>query len=131
MTKKFLAAVLAATVGMTGMLAGCGSKTDDSASNASTAEKVTPTFMYFVSNSDENFDKTNEMVAELETEYSQDIKFEIINVDENPEAAENFQLVQGQTPALIMLNTNNDISAIEFKCSDKEKLTSDIKAALE
>ena len=92
---------------------------------------MTPTFMYFVSNSDENFDKTNEMVAELETEYSQDIKFEIINVDENPEAAENFQLVQGQTPALIMLNTNNDISAIEFKCSDKEKLTSDIKAALE
>ena len=40
----------------------------------------------------------------------------------NPEALENFSLVKDQTPALIMLDTSNNISAIEFKCSDKDKL---------
>ena len=48
----------------------------------------------------------------------------------NPEALENFSLVKDQTPALIMLDTSNNISAIEFKCSDKDKLKTDIDNAL-
>lgn len=126
MNIKRMAAVLAAGVMTVGILSGCGGDVQED-----TSGKVTPTFMYFVSNSDTDFDKTNEMIAELEAEYSDDIKFELINVDEDTEAAENFQLVQGQTPALIMLNTDNDISALEFKCSDKEKLKDDIKKALQ
>lgn len=126
MNIKRMAAVLAAGVMTVGIFSGCGGDVQED-----TSGKVTPTFMYFVSNSDTDFDKTNEMIAELEAEYSDDIKFELINVDEDTEAAENFQLVQGQTPALIMLNTDNDISALEFKCSDKEKLKDDIKKALQ
>ena len=58
------------------------------------------------------------------------INFQLVNVDENPEALENFSLVKDQTPALIMLDTSNNISAIEFKCSDKDKLKTDIDNAL-
>ncbi len=132
MTKKLLAAIITTAVCVTGMLSSCGSNTDGgTVGNNNIAEKVTPTFMYFVSNSDSDFDKTNAMIAELETEYSDEVKFELINVDEDAEAAENFQLVQGNTPALIMLNTDNDISALEFKCTDKDKLENDIKKALQ
>ena len=78
--------------------------------------------MYFVANADDNFDATNTMYTELENEYKDKINFQLVNVDENPEALENFSLVKDQTPALIMLDTSNNISAIEFKCSDKDKL---------
>ena len=85
--------------------------------------------MYFVANSDDNFDATNTMYTELENEYKDKINFQLVNVDENPEALENFSLVKDQTPALIMLDTSNNISAIEFKCSDKDKLKTDIDNA--
>ena len=65
----------------------------------------------------------------LENEYKDKINFQLVNVDENPEALENFSLVKDQTPALIMLDTSNNISAIEFKCSDKDKLKTDIDNA--
>lgn len=90
----------------------------------------TPTFMYFVSNGDADFEITNNMLEELKKEYEGRVKFEIINVDDVPEAKENFPVDQ-QTPALIMLNTKNDISAIEFKCGDKQKLKQYIEAALQ
>lgn len=118
MTKKRIFALIVAVVMALG-IAGCGADSN----------KVTPTFMYFVSGSDADFDKTNAMLDELKAEYENDIVFNIVNIDEDKEAAKNFP-VEGNTPALIMLNEANDISAIEFKCSDKEKLTSDIKAAL-
>ena len=122
MNKKRLIAVLTAGAILVAGLAGCGTKK---------AEKVTPTFMYFISEKDADFEKTNEMLEELQNQYSDDIKFDIVNVDANAEALQNFPLVDGNTPALIMLNTSNDISAMEFKCSDKDKLENDIKAALE
>lgn len=132
MSKKKIIALAMAAVMAVGMVAGCGSTKDSSTDTAQTesTEKVTPTFMYFVANADENFDATNTMYTELEDEYKDDINFQLINVDENPEALENFSLVKDQTPALIMLDTSNNISAIEFKCSDKDKLKTDIDAAL-
>ncbi|MCC8160733.1 MAG: hypothetical protein LIO53_05420 [Oscillospiraceae bacterium] len=120
MKKKSVLAIMAAMVIGVGLLAGCGSDTS----------KVTPTFMYFVSNSDADFEETNAMIEELMDEYDGDVNFDIVNIDENPEATENFP-VENNTPALIMLNTDNDISAIEFQCSDKDTLAADIENALE
>lgn len=90
--------------------------------------KVTPTFMYFYTNADT--ETVTPVLEELQDEYGKKVTFNLINVDENPEALENFQLVSGNTPALIMLNTNNDISKFEFQCSDKETLKADIDNAL-
>lgn len=98
--------------------------------NTAEAEKVTPTFMYFVSKSDAEHDKTNAMIEELKTEYGDKVRFDIVDIDENPDAKNNFP-VDGQTPVLIMLNTSNDISALEFKCNDKSTLENDIKKAME
>ena len=92
--------------------------------------KVTPTFMYFVSKSDDDYDKAMSVVETLKAKYGEKVKFDIVDVDENPEAKENFSLVNGQTPALIMLNTSNNISNFKFKCSDEAELASVIDAAL-
>ena len=117
MSKKKIIALAMSAVMAVGMIAGCGSTNNSGTDTAQTesTEKVTPTFMYFVANADDNLDKIN---------------FQLVNVDENPEALENFSLVKDQTPALIMLDTSNNISAIEFKCSDKDKLKTDIDNAL-
>lgn len=117
MKKRIAALLLAVMTAATFMLAGCGS------------DKVTPTFMYFVSNGDEAFDKTNEMIEELKKEYDGDVNFNLINIDEDTEAAKNFP-VAGNTPMLIMLNTDNDISAMAPKCNSKTELTEYIEAAL-
>lgn len=89
----------------------------------------TPTFMYFVSKNDSGYTEYMSMIEELKAQYSNDVTFDIVDVDEEPESKENFP-VEGNTPMLIMTNTSNDISAIEFKCSDKERLSADIEAAL-
>lgn len=132
MSKKKIIALAMSAVMAVGMIAGCGSINNSGTDTAQTesTEKVTPTFMYFVANADDNFDATNTMYTELENEYKDKINFQLVNVDENPEALENFSLVKDQTPALIMLDTSNNISAIEFKCSDKDKLKTDIDNAL-
>ena len=107
-------------------------QTDNTANNEGAVEEekvYTPTFMYFVSNSDADFEKTAAMLYELKKEYGDKITFEIKNIDDEPELKDNFP-VEGQTPALIMLNTSNDISAFEFQCSDKDKLIECIKNAL-
>lgn len=132
MSKKKIIALAMSAVMAVGMIAGCGSTNNSCTDTTQTesTEKVTPTFMYFVANADDNFDATNTMYTELENEYKDKINFQLVNVDENPEALENFSLVKDQTPALIMLDTSNNISAIEFKCSDKDKLKTDIDNAL-
>ena len=107
-------------------------QTDNTANNEGAVEEekvYTPTFMYFVSNSDADFEKTTAMLDELQKEYGDKITFEIKNIDDEPELKDNFP-VEGQTPALIMLNTSNDISAFEFQCSDKDNLIECIKNAL-
>lgn len=90
--------------------------------------KVKPTFMYFYTN--EEKETVAPIVDELQKEYEKKVTFSLVNIDENPETLENFELVKGNTPALIMLNADNDISKFEFGCSDKEVLKSDINAAL-
>ncbi len=89
---------------------------------------VKPTFMYFYTNAEA--ETVNPIVEELKDEYGKKVDFNLVNVDENPEALNNFEIVSGNTPALIMLNTNNDISKFEFQCTDKETLKADIEAAL-
>ena len=118
MSKKKIIALAMSAVMAVGMIAGCGSTNNSGTDTAQTesTEKVTPTFMYFVANADDNFDATNTMYTELENEYKDKINFQLVNVDENPEALENFSLVKD--------------SAIEFKCSDKDKLKTDIDNAL-
>ena len=86
--------------------------------------------MFFVSKKDSDYDKAMKAVDELKKSYDKKINFDIVDIDENPDAKKNFP-VEGQTPTLIMLNTSNDISAFEFKISDKEKMENAIKNALE
>lgn len=100
--------------------------------NTQTAEPeeektYSPTFMYFVTDAQEK--ETSEMISSLKSKYP-DVIFDIKNVDKDPSLLENFQLVSGKTPALIMLNTSNDICAIEFTCTDSAKLEEQIKLAL-
>ena len=96
MSKKKIIALAMSAVMAVGMIAGCGSTKDSGTDTAQTesTEKVTPTFMYFVANADDNFDATNTMYTELENEYKDKINFQLVNVDENPEALENFSLVK-------------------------------------
>lgn len=98
--------------------------------SAEEPEKVTPTFMFFVSKKDSDYEKAMKAVDELKKSYEKKINFDIVDIDENPDAKKNFP-VEGQTPTLIMLNTSNDISAFEFKISDKDKMENAIKNALE
>ena len=94
------------------------------------AEKVKPTFMYFVTNADMEAEATQKVIAELKKEYADQVVFDIKNVDDDPSLLENFSLVNNQTPALIMLNTNNDISKFLFKTTDTKQLKEAIENAL-
>ena len=101
-----------------------------STDNNPVQEKVKPTFMYFVSKKDPNYDAAMQAVESLKKSYGDSVVFDIRDVDEEPDVKKNFALVDGQTPALIMLNTENNISTFEFKCSDESKLRADIENAL-
>ncbi len=92
------------------------------------APQITPIFMYFVSKSDEGYDEYMAMIEELKSEYDGRVEFQITDVDENPESKDNFP-VEGNTPLLIMNNHDNNITAIEFSCSDKDTLKADIEAS--
>lgn len=108
-------------------------KSSSSKNTSDTQEEkkvYTPTFMYFVSNSDADYKKAMASVDSLKKEYGDKVKFDIINVDENPEVLENFP-VAGQTPTVIMLNTNNDICAFTPKISDEKELKEIIDGAFE
>lgn len=112
-----------------GQASGTAAPVQPDAENA--GEKVyTPTFMYFVSKSDEGYDATMVMLEELKKEFDGKVKFDIRNIDDDPEAVKNFP-VENNTPTLIMLNTKNDISNILFKTKDKDKLTAAITAAMQ
>ena len=89
----------------------------------------TPVMMYFVSKNDEGYADYMAMVEELKAEYDGRVDFEIIDVDEHPEAKENFP-AEGNTPMLIMNDITNTITSIRFKCADKELIKGDIDAAL-
>ena len=93
-------------------------------------EKIyTPTFMYFVSNEDADFAATNEVIEKLKNEYNGKVNFDVRNVTEDPSNLENFP-VEGQTPALIMLDTSNNISNFLFMNGNYDDLKAAIEAAL-
>lgn len=89
-----------------------------------------PTFMYFVTNSDLKDAKTKEMLEKLQAEYKEKVTFEIKNVDEDKKLLENFSIVDGNTPTLIMLNAESDISNILFKTNDFDVLKNAIDAVM-
>ncbi len=136
MKKRITAVILAALMGAV-MLAGCGNKAEENPTPAETTaptaeepvEKVTPTLMYFISNGDETFDEEQKNVEELQQEYGDSVNFDVINIDENTEAANNFP-VQGQTPMVIMLDTSNNISAMSPMTYEKDALKGIIDAAM-
>ena len=134
MKKRITAVILAALMGAV-MLAGCGNKAEETPAETTaptaeeSVEKVTPTLMYFISNSDETFDEEQKNVEELQQEYGDSVNFDVINIDENTEAANNFP-VQGQTPMVIMLDTSNNISAMSPMTYEKDALKEIIDAAM-
>lgn len=89
----------------------------------------TPTLMYFVSEKDEKFDEEMALITKLEKEYKSKINFDIHNIDKTPEDKENFP-VEDTTPVLIMLDSNNNISTLEFLCLDKETIINEIEKAM-
>ncbi|MBQ2663151.1 MAG: hypothetical protein IJG16_03285 [Clostridia bacterium] len=133
MKKKILALGCVAVLAVS-MVTGCGTKAPEKkeepkATAQAAVEKVTPTLMYFISNSDESLDAEKNTVEELKKEYGEKVNFTVINIDEDTEAAKNFP-VQGNTPMVIMLNTKNDISAMSPKVSDKNQLKTIIDKAM-
>lgn len=90
----------------------------------------TPTFKYFVSKNDSDYDSYMATIDELKSEYGDKVTWDIVDIDEHPEAKENFSVDNDTTPMLILTNTKNDISAMEFKCSDKNTLKADIDTAI-
>lgn len=91
----------------------------------------TPTFMYFVTKKDDNYDEYMAVVSELQKEYEGRVTFEISDIDEESEAKENFgDIIALGTPALIMLNTKNEPCAFVGKCVDKAQMTDSIESAL-
>ena len=95
-------------------------------------EKVyKPTFTYFVSAKDAGHDDYMKVLEKLQKEYKDKVVFDIKNIDENPELLNNFEIVKGQTPTLIMLDTNNDISNFLFKNGNYDELKAAIDAALQ
>lgn len=95
--------------------------------NSATEEKVfTPTFMYFVSEKNDGYKEGMASVERLKKEYADKVNFDIRDVDKNPENLENFP-VADMIPALIMLNTKNDICAFSPMVTKYE----DLKAAID
>ncbi len=87
-----------------------------------------PQVMYFVSEKDADYDAEIKIFNELKEEYKDTVEFDLRDIDKNPEDKTNFP-VEGMTPVLIMLDTANNISAMEFMCADKDKLKSSIDSA--
>lgn len=125
---RIILAMVIAVMALT--VCACGGNSNGSApqGNAVPHEKVIPTFKYFYTNAEK--DTVTPIIDELKVEYGDKVQFDIVNVDENKEILQNFQLVDGNTPALIMLNTDNDISKLEFQCTDIEVLKADIDETL-
>lgn len=129
MKKRITAIICAALMGAV-MLTGCGgNETSTPETETQTAvEKVTPTLMYFISNSDATFEEEQKVIEELQSEYGDSVNFRVINIDVDTEAANNFP-VQGQTPMVIMLDTSNNICAMNPMIYEKDSLKKIIDAA--
>lgn len=88
-----------------------------------------PAFIYFVAETDENYNEAMKVFEELKAEYSDKVDFELKNVTQDPSILENFALVKGQTPALIM-DGKEGITGFHFKMTDKGVLEKEIEKTL-
>lgn len=104
---------------------------NNSTTNNADENKVEPTFMYFVSKSDATYDEEMKSVESLKEKYDGKVVFDVKDVDEDPDSLKSFPMVEGNTPFLIMLDTNNDLCAFEPGISDKKELAKVIDGALE
>lgn len=101
-------------------------KTD---SNNSEMPDKRPAFIYFVSEDDEKYGEAIKVFEELKAKYSDKVDFELKNVTQDPTILENFALVDGNTPALIM-DGREGITGFQFKMTDKSTLEKEIEKAL-
>ncbi len=90
-----------------------------------------PTFMYFVTKADLEDKATKESIDKLTEEFGSRVIFDIKNVDEDKNLLDNFPIVKDNTPALIMLKSDGDISTFLFKTNEYDKLKSAIEAEVE
>lgn len=136
---KIILAVIAAVIVVGVIIAVACSKPDSGSSvnNSNTASvqateepEVTPTFVYFVSQKDANYADAMAVVEKLKTEYDGKVNFDIRDYDADPSIAENFAMVVGNTPALIMLDTHNAPCDFLFKTADEAALKASIAKAL-
>ena len=135
---KLILAVIAVVIVAAVVIAAVCTKPGDKKSNiadtttvqATEEPEVTPTFVYFVSQNDENYADTMATVEKLRAEYDGVINFDIRDYDADPSIAENFAMVVGNTPALIMLDKHNAPCDFLFKNSDEEALKASIAKAL-
>lgn len=81
-----------------------------------------PTFMYFVTKADLEDKTTKDLIDKLAEEFGDKVLFDIKNVDEDKKLLDNFPIVKDNTPALIMLKADGDISTFLFKTNEYEKL---------
>lgn len=137
--KIILAVVAVAIVAAIIIAAVCSSKpksdsgaitNNTTASQATEEPEVTPTFVYFVSQNDADYAAAMATVEKLKTEYEGKVNFDIRDYDADPTIAENFAMVVGNTPALIMLDTHNAPCDFLFKTSDEAALKASIEKAL-
>ncbi len=93
-------------------------------------EVVKPTFMYFVSKSDETYEEEMKVVEALKKDFEDEVVFDIKDIDENPDAIKSFPMVENNTPFLIMLDRYNDLSVFKPGVVDQKELKGYIKEAL-
>lgn len=98
-----------------------------SETKAETEEKKVPTFLYFVSENDTDYEKALEVFEELKKEYGEKVDFQLKNVTKEPELLENFSLVKDNTPALI---ADGEDLGIQLKTVDKNILVKEIEKML-
>ena len=130
--KKIIAIIIAAVIVVLAVI-GIVALVNNNSSTTNTADenKVEPTFMYFVSKSDATYEEEMKAVEALKEKYDGKVVFDIKDVDEDPDSLKSFPMVEGNTPFLIMLDTNNDLCAFEPSISDKKELAKVIDEALE
>ena len=127
-----IAAVLVIAVVLM-VLYGPDAKDKNNAANPTATEqaKVYPRqFDYFVTKNDENYDEYMAMIEEIEEQYKDQVMFTITDIDENPSARDNFPVDAFGTPMLIVVTSTGDISAMEGKCADRDKIVGYIEEAI-
>ncbi len=130
--KKLMAIIIAAVILVLAVIGIVVLVNNNSATtNTADENKVEPTFMYFVSKSDATYEEEIKAVESLKEKYDGKVVFDIKDVDEDPDSLKSFPMVEGNTPFLIMLDTNNDLCAFEPSMSDKKELAKVIDEALE